>query len=194
MFLFGGHDTLTMLLTSALWMLGRHPEAQRRVAEEAAGTLGGRALTAADVPSLGYTVQVLHEALRLYPPAPAVPRFVHTDIEVDGYRVEAGMVAIVAAYAMHRDPALWRDPLRFDPDRFRPELADRIGRWQYLPFGGGPHRCMGDHFAMLEATLALATVVRDVELTALRDEFPVTTTLTMLPSGPVPMRVRRRQS
>ena len=193
MFLFGGHDTLTMLLTSALWMLGGHPEAQHRVADEA-GSVGDRALTAADVPGLGYTVQVLHEALRLYPPGPAVPRQVCRDIEVDGYRVEAGTVAMVAAYAMHRDPALWHDPLRFDPDRFRPELADRIDRWQYLPFGGGPHRCMGDHFAMLEATLALATVVRDIEFTALRDEFPVTTTSTMLPSGRVPMRVRRRPS
>ncbi len=192
-FLFGGHDTLTMLLTSALWMLGRHPEAQRRVADEA-NSMGERTLTAADVPSLGYTVQVLHEALRLYPPGPTVPRLVCRDIEVDGYRLEAGTFAMVAAYAMHRDPGLWHDPLRFDPDRFRPELANRIDRWQYLPFGGGPHRCMGDHFAMLEATLALATVVRDVEFTALRDEFPVTTTLTMMPSGPVPMRVRRRRT
>jgi cytochrome P450 len=193
MFLFGGHDTLTMLLVSALWMLGRHPEAQHRVADEARG-VGGRALTAADVPSLGYTVQVLHEALRLYPPGPAVPRLVCKDIEVDGYRVQAGTVAIVAAYAMHRDPAIWRDPLRFDPDRFRPELAERIDRWQYLPFGGGPHRCMGDHFAMLEATLALATVVRDIEFTALSAELPIITTMTMQPSGPVPMRVRRRPS
>ncbi|HXA88322.1 MAG TPA: cytochrome P450 [Mycobacterium sp.] len=123
-----------------------------------------------------------------------MPRLVCKDIEIDGYRVQAGTVVIVAAYAMHRDPAMWRDPLRFDPDRFRPELAERIDRWQYLPFGGGPHRCMGDHFAMLEATLALATVVRDIEFTALRDELPITTTMTMQPSGPVPMRVRRRPS
>lgn len=191
MLLFGGHDTLTMLLTSALWMLGRHSAAQHRVAEEAR-SVGERALTGADVPGLGYTVQVVQEALRLYPPAPAVHRLVCKDIEVDGYRVEAGTVAMVAAYAMHRDPELWHDPLRFDPDRFRPELAASRDRWQYLPFGGGPHRCMGDHFAMLEATLALATVVRDVEFTALRDDLPVTTTLTMMPSGPVPMRVRRR--
>jgi cytochrome P450 len=190
MFLFGGHDTLTMLLTSALWLLARNPQAQTRVAEEARGI--GRRLTGDDVASLGYTVQVLHEALRLYPPGPALPRLVCNDIEVDGYRVEAGTVALVAAYAMHRDPALWHDPLRFDPERFAPESAGGIDRWRYLPFGGGPHRCMGDHFAMLEATLALATVVRDIDFTALSAELPIATSLTMLPAGPVPMRVRRR--
>lgn len=189
MFLFGGHDTLAMLLVSALWLLARHPDVQRRVAEEAAA-VGGP--TAGDVPRLGYTVQVLHEALRLYPPGPAVPRMVRADIEVDGYRVAAGTVAIVAAFAMHRDPALWRDPTRFDPDRFG--AGQSIDRWQYLPFGGGPHQCMGDHFAMLEATLALATMVRDFEFTAMRDELPVATSMTMLPAGPVPMRVRARQA
>ena len=190
MFLFGGHDTLTMLLTSALWLLARNPQAQTRVAEEARSV--GRSLTGDDVSSLGYTVQVLHEALRLYPPGPVLPRLVCTDIEVDGYRVEAGTVALVAAYAMHRDPALWHDPLRFDPERFAPQLASGIDRWRYLPFGGGSHRCMGDHFAMLEATLALATLVRDIDFTALRAELPIATSLTMLPSGRVPMRVRRR--
>ena len=82
------------------------------------------------------------------------------DIVVDGYRVEAGTFAVVGIYAMHRDPALWEDPLTFDPDRFSPQRSQGRSRWQYLPFGGGPRSCIGDHFAMLEATLALATIVR----------------------------------
>lgn len=189
MLLFGGHDTLTLLLISVLWLVGGHPEVQTRLAEEVRA-LGDRSLTAADVSQLGYTVQVLHEALRLYPPAPAFTRLVCQDIEVDGYRVEAGTVATVAAYAIHRDPALWDHPLRFDPDRFAPQQS--IDRWRFLPFGGGPHRCMGDHFAMLEATLALATIVRNVEFTSVQEELPLSTTLTMAPSGRVPMRVRPR--
>lgn len=118
MFLFGGHDTLTMLLVSALWLLGHHPETQGRAAEEARD-IGDRILTAEHVPRLSYTVQVLHEALRLYPPAPAASRLVHKDIEVDGYRVEAGTVATVSAYAMHRDPRLWR-AATFRPRAVRP--------------------------------------------------------------------------
>ena len=72
---------------------------------------------------LGYTVQVLHEALRLCPPAATVTRRIMQDIEVDGYRVEAGTFAVVGIYAMHRDPRLWDDPLTFDPDRFSPQRS-----------------------------------------------------------------------
>ena len=79
------------------------------------------------------------------------------DIEVDGHRVEAGTMVAVGIYALHRDPALWDNPLVFDPDRFSPENSKVRDRWQYLPFGGGPRSCIGDHFAMLEATLALAS-------------------------------------
>ena len=68
---------------------------------------------------------------------------------------------------MHRDPALWDDPLTFDPDRFSRERSKGRNRWQYIPFGGGPRSCMGDHFAMLEATLALATIIRAVEISSL---------------------------
>jgi cytochrome P450 len=86
------------------------------------------------------------------------------DIDVDGYPVEAGTVAIVGIYAMHRDPALWNNPLVFDPDRFSPQNSRGRDRWQFLPFGGGPRSCIGDHFAMLEATLALATIIRRAEI------------------------------
>ena len=82
------------------------------------------------------------------------------DIEVDGHRVEAGTMVMVGIYALHRDPALWDNPLVFDPDRFSPENSKGRDRWQFLPFGGGPRCCIGDHFAMLEATLALATIIR----------------------------------
>ncbi len=149
LFLLAGHDTTSTTLTYALWALGHRPDLQQRVAAEA-GALGDRRLTLEDVPRLRYTVQVLHEALRLCPPAPAVGRMVMADIEVDGYRLPAGTFAVVAIYALHRDPALWEDPLRFDPDRFSSERSKGRDRWQYLPFGGGPRACIGDHFAMLE--------------------------------------------
>jgi cytochrome P450 len=86
MFMFGGHDTISTMLTYALWALGRHPELQQRAADEA-NAIGERPLTADDVPRLNYTVQVLHEALRLCTPGPSLPRMVLQDVEVDGYRV-----------------------------------------------------------------------------------------------------------
>ncbi|HUB54117.1 MAG TPA: cytochrome P450 [Mycobacterium sp.] len=192
LFLLAGHDTTSTVLTYALWALGHRPELQQRVAAEAEA-LGDRRLTHEDVPRLRYTMQVLHEAMRLCPPAPAVGRTVMADIEVDGYRLPAGTAAIVAIYAMHRDPALWEDPLRFDPDRFSPERSKGRDRWQYLPFGGGPRGCIGDHFAMLEATLALATILRRVKIEALSNDFPTATPLTMVAAAPIRARVGLRE-
>jgi len=190
-FMLGGHDTTATTLAYALWALGRHRDIQDRVAAEVAG-IGNRELTPDDVPRLGYTVQVLHEALRLCPPAAAVGRMATRDIEVGGYRVEAGTMLAVGTYALHRDPALWDDPLAFDPDRFSPENSKGRDRWQFIPFGAGPRSCIGDHFAMLEATLALATIVRRAEILSLDDDFPLATPFTMVAAAPIRARVNVR--
>jgi cytochrome P450 len=189
-FMIAGHDTTSTTLAYALWALGHHPEIQDRVRKEVAG-LGQRRLAPADTPQLRHTVAVLHEALRLCPPAPVVTRTALCDIDVDGYRVDAGTELIVGISAMHRDPALWDSPLDFDPERFSPENSAGRDRWQYLPFGGGPRSCIGDHFAMLEATLALATLIREVELHSSADDFPVTTPFTAVAAGPVWAVVRK---
>jgi cytochrome P450 len=190
-FLFAGQDTTATTLTYALWALGRHPDLQERVAAEVAG-LGDRELTPDDVGRLGYTVQVLHEALRLCPPAPTGSRMATCDVEVDGFRVEAGTMLAVGRMAVQRDPSLWEDPLRFDPDRFSAQNSEGRDRWQYVPFGGGPRSCIGDHFAMLEATLALATIVRRVDICSLEDNFPLAVPFTMVAGGPIEARVRPR--
>ncbi len=188
LFMLAGHDTTSTTLTYALWSLGHHRDIQQRVRAEVSA-LGGRALTPDDVSALGLTVRVLHEALRLCPPAAGTMRAPTRDIVVDGYRVEADSFAIVSFYALHRDPARWQDPLRFDPDRFLPERSEGRSRWQYLPFGGGPRSCIGDHFAMLEATLALATIVRAAEIESLDSGFPLDTPFTVVAAGPVRARV-----
>ncbi|ORA37321.1 cytochrome P450 [Mycobacterium aquaticum] len=192
LFMLAGHDTTSTTLCYSLWALGRDPDIQARVHSEV-DALGDRPLTPEDVPHLEYTVRVLHESLRLCPPGAGTPRMLNEEITVDGYRAEAGTMAMVNFYAMHRDPALWDDPLVFDPDRFTPERSAGRSRWQYLPFGGGPRSCVGDHFAMLEATLALATLVRAVAVTSLHDDFPVETPFTVVAAEPIPARVTRRK-
>ncbi|OBB81229.1 cytochrome P450 [Mycobacterium colombiense] len=191
-FLFAGHDTTATTLTYALWALGRHPDLQQRVAAEAAG-LPNRQLTPDDVARLGFTVRVLQEALRLCPPGPTGTRMATRDVEVAGYRVKAGTMLAFGRMAVQTDPGLWDDTLRFDPDRFSPERADGRDRWQYVPFGGGPRSCIGDHFAMLEATLALATIVRRVEIKSLSDEFPLAVPFTMVAAAPIRAEIRLRQ-
>ncbi|BBX34432.1 cytochrome P450 [Mycolicibacterium mageritense DSM 44476 = CIP 104973] len=193
LFMLAGHDTTSTTLCYSLWALGCHPEIEARVHAEVAA-LGERTLTPEDVPHLEYTVRVLHESLRLCPPGAGTPRMLNEEIVVDGYRVEAGTMAMVNFYVMHRDPALWDDPLTFDPDRFNPDRSAGRSRWQYLPFGGGPRSCVGDHFAMLEATLALATLVRAAHVESLHDDFPVETPFTVVAAEPIPARITKRRS
>jgi cytochrome P450 len=191
-FMLAGHDTTATALTYALWALGHHPDVQDRVAAEAA-EIGDRELTPDDVPSLGYTVQVLHEALRLCPPAAGVGRLAVRDIAVGGYRVEAGSLMAVGIYAVHRDPALWDNPLVFDPDRFDPESSKGRDRWQFLPFLHGPRSCIGEHFARLEATLALATIIRSSEIHSVDQDFPLAVPFTTVAKGPIWAHVDARR-
>ena len=184
-FLFAGHDTTATTLAYAFWQLSRDPDLQSLVAREAAGS----ALVASSVSDLALTVRVVHEALRLCPPAPATSRRAETDVVIGGYRVRAGADVVVSIAALHRDPAAWPDPERFDPDRFLPERSGGRSRWQFLPFGGGPRSCIGEHFAIVEATLAVAAVVRRVRLDGLTEVFPQGLGFTAFADGPVRARV-----
>ena len=190
-FMLAGHDTTATTLTYALWALGRHRDIQDNVRAEVTG-IGDRELTPEDVPALEYTLQVLHEALRLCPPGAATSRMAMRDIEVDGYRVQAGTMLVVGIYALHRDPALWDHPLAFDPDRFSPQNTRGRDRWQYLPFGAGPRSCIGDHFAMLEATLALATIIGRTEIQSTHNHFPMIVPFTTVAAAPIRARVNDR--
>ena len=191
-FMLSGHDTTATMLTYALWELGHHPDIQNRVAAEVA-EIGDRELTPDDVPRLTYTAQVLNESLRLCPPAAGVGRLAVRDIAVDGYRVEAGSIVAVGINALHRDPALWERPLVFDPDRFSPENSANRDRWQFIPFAAGPRSCIGEHFAMLVTTLALATIVRSIRIRSMDEDFPLESPCTTVARGPIPARVDARR-
>jgi cytochrome P450 len=190
-FMLAGHDTTATALTYALWQLGHHPEVQDRVAAEVAEFAASEP-TPADVPRLGYTRQVLDESLRLCPPAAGVGRMAIRDIAIDGYRVQAGSIVAVGIQAVHRDPTLWEDPMVFDPDRFSPSASAARRRWQFVPFAGGPRSCIGEHFALLETTLALATIVASTEIRSLSDDFPVEVPYTTVAKGPIRVRVSAR--
>ncbi len=191
-FLFAGHDTTATTLTYAMWQLGHHPAIQDRLAAEVA-RIPDRTLTPDDIARLPYTVQVLREALRLCPPGPTGSRMATRDVEIAGYRVQAGTMVAFGRLAVQRDATLWEDSLTFSPDRFGPENMKRLDRWQYIPFGAGPRACIGDHFAMLEACLGLATFIRHAEVESLDDYFPLAVPFTMVADGPIPARIHRRR-
>src|SRR5213078_5168917 len=104
------------------------------------------------------------EALRLYPPAPILSRKAIADDELQGYPIAANSMIMISPYAVHRHPALWEEPERFDPERFTPERAATRPAYAYFPFGGGPRLCIGNNFALMEAHLILATVAQRYRL------------------------------
>lgn len=185
--LLAGYDTTSTALTFALQLLGQHPDWQDAVRDEVRAV--ARPVTAADVPALVVTRRVVDEALRLHPSAYVTSRSAVRDTEVAGYAIPAGGIVATSFHALHRHPDLWPDPDRFDPDRFLPAAVRARDPYAYLPFGGGPRSCIGNHFALLEATLALATIVDAVRLDTITTRVPVTLGITQRPSAPVLVRV-----
>jgi len=192
-FLLAGHETTSTALTYALHLLGRHPDVQHRVRAEVDTIAGDRALTAQDVPALGYTTMVLKEAMRLYPSAPFLGRLAVQDDQIGGYHIPAGADVVLAPWITHRHPAFWQQPERFDPQRFTPEQDKARHRYAWFPFGGGPRACIGQHFSMLESVIALATLVRDFHFAAPPGEPAHTSHITLRPTHGVPSRVTARQ-
>jgi len=160
-----GHETTATALTWTWYLLSQHPDVDAKLTGELDRVLGQRTPTAADLPNLPYTDMIVREALRLYPPAPGVAREPIEDVTLAGYVVPRGSLISIDTYAMHRDPRFFHDPERFDPERFAVGWEDRIPRYAYLPFGGGPRVCIGNGFALMEARLILATVAQRFRLT-----------------------------
>jgi cytochrome P450 len=184
-FLLAGHDTTGLALTYTLHLLGRHVEVQERVRDEARKMLGEETPTPAVLSRLGYTTMVLQEAMRLYPPVYALGRRISDGERFGSYTIPPGADVVVAPWVTHRHPAFWPDPERFDPQRFSPELQAQRHAYAYVPFGGGPHACIGRHFALLEATLVLARIMRELALTTTTDRPRLDPQITLHPDGAV---------
>ncbi len=166
-FLIAGHETTSAMLAWAIHLLTQHPEIQQRAAEEALDVLGAdpdSQPTLKDVHQLTYIQQILRETLRLYPPAPVIsrmPRSGQQEILGGRYAMGAEQEAMILVWSLHRDPAVWGpEPERFDPDRFAPEAVQQRPFSAWLPFGIGARACIGRQFAMTEASLALAMLLR----------------------------------
>jgi cytochrome P450 len=184
--LLAGHETTAASLAWTFILLSRYPAARERLEREVDEVIGGREPKAEDADELPWTKAVLSEAMRLYPPAWTIERDAVDDDEVGDVPIPAGATLAVPPYLIHRNADIWPNPEGFEPERFMGE--QRRPRYAYLPFGGGRRICVGAGFAMLEATLVLATISRTHRL----DLVPGRAAVTFRPAGPVPMRVVRR--
>jgi cytochrome P450 len=167
--LLAGHETTASTLSWAFYLVDRHPEVWERLHKEAVDVLGDGPMALSDLHKLTYTTQVLEEVMRMYPAVWLLPRIAQQDDEIGGYHVPAGADVLICPYTLHRHPDFWDDPDRFDPERFAPGRAAKRARYAYIPFGAGPRFCVGSTLGMMEATVVLATVARDLRLTAPRD-------------------------
>jgi len=190
-----GHETTAVAMTFTWYLLSQHPEAEARLHAELDAVLGGRTPTAEDVPNLPYTRQVIEEAMRLYPPAPAVTgRRAVADDEICGQKVSADDRIMISTWVLHRHRTLWEDPMRFDPDRFSPTRSEGRPRFAYMPFGAGPRICIGMGLAMTEATLILATLAqRHQPRLKTPQDVKLSARITLAPEGGLKMRLQHRK-
>jgi cytochrome P450 len=187
-----GHETTANGLAWTWYLLALHPAVRAKLEAALDSVLGGRTPRAEDLPRLVYARMVFDEAIRLYPPAHSMSREAIADDEILGHRVPKGSTVVISPWLLHRHRKLWREPERFDPERFRPEVAAQRPRYAYLPFGGGPRVCIGMGFALQEAVLILATVAQRYRLgLAPGQEVEPIGLITLRPKGGLPMSLER---
>lgn len=186
-----GHETTANALTWTWHLLSQHPQVQEAVRREACQVLGDEDPPPADrLPRLTYTQRVVQEALRLYPPAYVIGRRSRADLTIGRHFIPAGTNVLMSQWIVHRDPRWFAEPLRFDPDRWADGLAGRIPKYAYFPFGGGPRVCIGNTFAMVEATLITALIARRYVLTPVRaGPVALLPAVTLRPAEPIVLRI-----
>jgi cytochrome P450 len=186
-----GHETTALALSWTFSLVARHPDVDARLAAEVSG-LGSRPPCVGDLPRLTYADRVIKEAMRLYPPAWIMARQARKEVVLGGHVIPEKAYVVMSPWVVHRDARYFQDPDRFLPERWECGLEDKLPRQAYFPFGGGPRVCIGRAFALMEATLALATIVQRFRMELLREVVPQAS-LSLRPKGGVPVRLHDRQ-
>jgi len=190
--LLAGHETTANALTWTWYELGKNPDVLARLTAELDEVLGDRAPTADDLPRLPWNLAVIEEAMRLHPPAYATGREATAPLELGGHRLPAGAIVLVNIRGIHRRTDYFPDPAAFKPERMLEAAKKARPRHHYLPFGAGPRVCIGSHFALLEAQLALATMARRVRVRPLSHDVAPEPLVTLRPRGGMPVVVELR--
>jgi cytochrome P450 len=171
-----GHETTALAMAWSWYLLTKHPEHFARLRSE----------------GMPFALQVMKEAMRLYPPAFLLARAALRDTSIDGFAVRKDEIVFIAPWLLHRDPRNFDDPLRFDPDRFLPEREASLPRFAYMPFGGGRRICIGNQFALMEGQIILSTIARDASMELVsREPIRLRPLLTLHPQDGVEVRIRR---
>ncbi len=162
--LFAAHDTTTSTLTSLVYRLAKHPEWQQKLRDEF-NAIGKAHLNYDDLEKMEQTALVFRETLRMHPPLPTIPRRAIRDVEFQGYKIPKNAAVGVVPLHTHYMPEYWSNPYQFDPERFGPERAEHKKHfYQWVPFGGGHHKCLGLNFAEIQSKVFLYHLLRNFEV------------------------------
>ena len=159
-----GHETTSMVMTWAWFLLSQHPQVETKLHAELDAVLGGRAPVHDDLPKLTYTRMVIDETMRIYPAVPAIERECMAADTLAGVDIPKGALVLICPWVVHRHLKLWKDPGKFDPERFSPEQSATRSRFAFLPFSSGKRICIGAAFATAEATILLASLAQHFSL------------------------------
>lgn len=188
-----GHETTAVALSWTWYLLAQHPDVDARLAAELRQVLGDRPATVTDLPRLKYVEAILTEAMRLYPPAYGLGRQAVRATELAGHAIAPSDIVIVPTWVVHRDPRWFDDPEAFRPERWQGDLAQRLPRYAYFPFGGGPRQCIGNGFAMMEAILIVATIAQRFQLSLVPGQrITPAPYVTVRPEPGIRVRLARR--
>lgn len=188
-----GTETSATLLLWAFQVLGARPDIERRVHAELDEVLAYRPVEYADLPSLAYLGRVVQELLRMYPTGWILTRRATSPAVLGGHLIPEGADVFFSPYALHRDPAVFADPGRFDPDRWLPERAAAVPRHAYLPFGAGVRKCIGESLAYAEITLILASLMGRWRMRSVTGRLPRPVAGSTLRPKESVMRVEERR-
>jgi len=189
-----GHDTTSAAMAWFWYVLAENPDAEMRVLREVDATCGDRPVTLSDLPRLKFLEAAVRESMRLYPPSAFLfGREAIEDVELGGHTLRRGSWIFISPYLVHRDPANFPDPERFDPDRFSTRRFEEIPPYAYIPFGGGPRICIGNSMATMQIVLLAATILQKFQLSLEQARPERDLEVVLRPKGGLRMRAEARR-
>jgi len=195
-FTFEGHDTTSSAITFTLLLLAEHPEVQETIFNEIEKVLEAEGdLTIDDFNKLEYMDRVIKESLRIYPPVTFISRKLEEDFIHDGFVQPKGTSCNIHIFDVHRDPVIFPDPEKFDPDRFLPENCAGRSNFAFIAFSAGMRNCIGQRFALLELKTVLSKLIRNFRISPVtkRDEVILVADLVLRAKHPIKMKFLLRK-
>lgn len=191
--LVAGHETSAVAMSWAWYLIATHPEIEMKLLQSVEESIGNNDPTFEGLRDLGYTLQILEETMRLYPPAWLTDREPVEDDVFEGVRIEKNHDILCLIYGVHHNPKYWENPEKFDPERFNTKSKETHIPFSYMPFGGGPRLCIGNNFALMEMQFVLAMLIRRYKIEVMPDQqIEINPLVTLRPRYGIKVRVKKR--